>query len=786
MAPAANTAARLGGSNRKSMASGAELSHVRLPTKFSDPEIAPKNVHEAPDHARNMSFIADYEKVKTNASGAGQAGTGVRLSGLSRQIIKHASFHHLSSKSIRKQATCNEDISPNSRPSALSSSGSKKPNISLVSQLKHRVTGTAGAVPLALDTHHEQQDHHATAAKSSPPELTFEFIQRGKSDTTLTNHDIPHNVKLQGKLNQEIKKNYNEEAKAGFLPGSRLFELLNLEALKQELSRSDTLLERYDKRLSHLKFHFPKDGTREEAIGDQAQEIIGDPWQEKSTQNASNEGSSASKPAYLKIMAILILIERPSRIKLFIDSNVSDADLPLELVGQDASDSSTTWELRKADGHHVPLKCFEGWSYSTVKRFEELQWSFIAPYFRPAKRKTVPHYSFHPQTILPFKFVKTSNVSEGGFGRVYRVEIHPDHRGFANSKSSNSSFAVKTLNGPRDENAFKREVATLSRLSDNTHSHLISLLGTFEKNGVYNLIFPWAEADLLHYWKRKQSHKSDEALRWMAQQCQGIADGLSYIHRLETTSGKSLLHPNSMDEAGDVVQRNGAVPAFFLCGLHGDIKPENILWFPYSNDPAHKGRGVLKITDFGFTEFSRKDRIDKTRRGFIAISPTYYPPEAKLDNSISSSYDIWSLGCVYLEFTAWWLGGWRLISKFSARRLNVDSNPTPWEGLNFELDGFFDLARNGENGKLEVGVKSSVSKFIDELKVNPRSNDFVVGFLDMIKSDMLVVEKPAGGSPGQYRKSSTRIVQALEAMRMKHGWVDRSTSRQSTMILEGT
>ncbi|KAI8945397.1 hypothetical protein F4801DRAFT_568380 [Xylaria longipes] len=740
-------------------------------------------------------------KSAAKACRAGQDGVSVQVNGFSHETIKLTSPPDQPSlDAIDNYAgldkNVNQETHPISRP--LAENGTKKLNISRVSQLKHRLTDAAEALLVALNTYHRQQARRESAPNSSPRELLSEFGQRGKTDTSLTGHDISHG-RLQRKIHQEIKKNYSEETKTGFLPGPRLLGLLNLETLERELARSDSFLEKRHEILSHLRFQFPSGETRAKAIRVQAQKILGDSKQHlvptvltEPMKVTSNQEESASKKSYLKIMAILIMIERPARIKLFMDADVCDADLPLKLVKQHESGSSTPWELRRTDAGQVPLKCFEGWSYSTIKQFEESQWSFLAPVLSPAERKNVPHYRFSPKTILPFKASKKSDILEGGFGHVRKVEIHAGHRAFTNAEAASSFFAVKTLKDSRNEDVFKREVATLSRLSGDTHPHLISLLGTYEKDGLYNLIFPWAESDLLRYWKGKRNLKPNESLLWIAEQCQGIADGLSYIHRLETTSGKSLLHPNSfsqltqeMEETGNVIQENATTPAFCLFGLHGDIKPENILWFPHSNHPTHKERGLLKITDFGFAEFSRKEKVDKNRRGFVAYSPTYYPPEAKLESDfVSSSYDIWSLGCVYLEFIAWWLGGWRLIFEFYNRRLQPDPTSAEWKGIRYKSDIFFSLVRNDRTGKLDAYIKDSVSKFIEHLRSHPRSNVFIGQFLDLIKDHMLVVEEPANGGTGPHRKSSANIARELEAMRIDQRWVNSAMSQQSTMLPE--
>jgi serine/threonine protein kinase len=101
----------------------------------------------------------------------------------------------------------------------------------------------------------------------------------------------------------------------------------------------------------------------------------------------------------------------------------------------------------------------------------------------------------------------------------------------------------------------------LKKFSGN-HPHLVSLLATYEQFNKFHLIFHAAEADLLEYWRQVNPTPpvTPETISWVAQQCQGLADGLAKIHRLQTAP----------------FQTNKFTTSF---GRHGDIKPENVLWF---------------------------------------------------------------------------------------------------------------------------------------------------------------------------------------------------------------
>lgn len=223
----------------------------------------------------------------------------------------------------------------------------------------------------------------------------------------------------------------------------------------------------------------------------------------------------------------------------------------------------------------------------------------------------------------------------------------------------------------------------LKKFSDYSHPHLVSLLATYEQFNCYYLIFHWADADLFSFWKKTRPNPifNHDTVRWVAQQCQGIASGLAQIHRHVTVSD---------------MENNQ------LFGRHGDIKPENILWFSDPTDSSDKG--TLKITDFGLAEFnSRQSRSNKPGHE-VANSPTYRPPECVLRGRfIRRSYDIWSLACVYLMFITWLLGGRTLFDQFALCRLGKYKPNHP----EIQDDAFFEIIKDDDD-ETEGVVKSAV------------------------------------------------------------------------------
>ena len=128
-------------------------------------------------------------------------------------------------------------------------------------------------------------------------------------------------------------------------------------------------------------------------------------------------------------------------------------------------------------------------------------------------------------------------------------------------------------------------------------------------------------------------------------------------------------------------------------GRHGDINPKNILWYNDSDAEGTRSRGILKIADFGQAEVN--SFLTKTKHRDVANTMTYRPPECDASPLqpafIRQSYDIWCLGCVYLEFVAWLLGGYTLLADFAKQRLAPDELQT---GMN--TDKFFESIRSEE------------------------------------------------------------------------------------------
>ncbi|KAJ4377522.1 hypothetical protein N0V83_000347 [Neocucurbitaria cava] len=340
-------------------------------------------------------------------------------------------------------------------------------------------------------------------------------------------------------------------------------------------------------------------------------------------------------------------------------------------------------------------------------------WQFLAPVFSFGEDYHLKH-----QVILPFTETR---------------------------ENPESKLAGGGANRQASQEAFDREVKALKRLSGHPHEHVVQLLATYQSKGRQYMVFPWADGNLRDFWMKNpvqpsQSAMNADAPRWLAYQCVGLARALQGIHQFE------INEPNTLELSLQDRQKT--------YGRHGDLKPENILWFKTEDGAKDStSNGTLKIADFGFTEFHSAQTSSNVRTSAVrGFTSTFMAPELNLEKRVSSSYDIWSFGCLLLEFTAWYLRGWRGVEEFSKKRA-ADSEDEVVSGM------FFRKHVDAGN-RLNASLKLSVLEEIDSLKRDPACSDFILDLLGLIENRLLVVRS-------EHRAGVRTVVEILESLKSK-------------------
>lgn len=445
-----------------------------------------------------------------------------------------------------------------------------------------------------------------------------------------------------------------------------------------------------------------------------------------------------------KIFAILVCIGKGKLVSSFLSEGITDADLPISIPK--GSSQQKKWI--------TPIETCGGWSSRELDDFSRVQWYFLAPIFTKLRTQ---HYELDDNCVMPFIKDTEHEARSGGFSDVWEVVIHPAHQKFFASVSQftlilnqsnwpqneNPSIALKRLHS-RKEDDFKHEAYMLTALAQNQHHHLIKLLATYKFRGQYHFMFPYANSNLRQYWEQKEPHWSHETLNWMLKQMHGIASALHAIHNFHSATPNNRSAHNNSQPDHFIDLRHAVNFGEERFGRHGDLKPENILWV----ESVPGSLGILQIADLGLGTFHTLDSRSNVEAKSVGGSPTYVPPECALDLPISRAYDIWSLGCVFLEFIIWLLEGSEGLEKFANDRLSKAH-----DGV--YDNSFFIVALRSDTGKYAANVRPAVREWIRDLRTHQRGSAFVHDLLDLIEQEMLVVRP-------QNRITSGRLSQKLK------------------------
>lgn len=233
-----------------------------------------------------------------------------------------------------------------------------------------------------------------------------------------------------------------------------------------------------------------------------------------------------------------------------------------------------------------------------------------------------------------------------------------------------ATFALKVLEA-KDEVAFYLEVKALMKIRPN--QHLVTAVTAFKYQDKYHLLFNWADGGTLtDFWEKNSPSLTHDWICWLVQQCRGLADGIYGIHNAQISVQElQAIDPLHERTLSDPETNEDTDEDDKIHGRHGDIKPDNILWF--SDEENEYKCGVLKITDFGITAFHNA-KTTKQPAKHVPRTLTYAAPEVDISQEddephVSRLFDVWSLGCVYLEFITWILLGYAGVLEFENRRI---------------------------------------------------------------------------------------------------------------------
>ena len=266
---------------------------------------------------------------------------------------------------------------------------------------------------------------------------------------------------------------------------------------------------------------------------------------------------------------------------------------------------------------------------------------------------------------------------------------------------------------------FAKELKILDELRRYPHDHIVTHLATWIQDGRYYMLFAYAECNMRDYMRRNTFSKPTKRnILWLLEQFLGLSNALRQIHNLSDSGVASQTTANLSAPKQDIRKS----------GWHHDLKPENILYFKASGSEY----GSFQIADFG------SGKVHTYRSGSVNTrSPngtmTYEPPEAAKEGATSRPYDMWSMGCVFLELMIWAFFGYTSVKSFESNRAD-----RRFPGSIIEDDAFWQIDVDGN-----IQFRTSVDEWLGKLKIELRRqhrNPFLQVF-DLVKDRMLDKER---------------------------------------------
>ena len=290
------------------------------------------------------------------------------------------------------------------------------------------------------------------------------------------------------------------------------------------------------------------------------------------------------------------------------------------------------------------------------------------------------------------------------------------------------------------EKAWDQEARALNLINNLNHEHTIQCFAAIRRGDHRYFMFPWANGGSLRdFWEAiSEQTPNADIIRQTVIQLRGLTEALQCLHSVEVKSPAQESDISTTNIPKVVVGDDLAIvdDGQSESIRHGDLKPENILrFFDDQVNTNHKTNlGILKLADMGLAKHHAvptqdRQRATSTRWGTMQ----YEAPEAKAaleGQGRSRLYDIWSMGCIMLEFIIWILYGNRELINFHNQAMGET------QGMQF-----YEI-RDGGSG---AEVHSVVRRWMDHIQnTDPECSQTsaINDLLELVKSKLLVVDLP--------------------------------------------
>lgn len=285
----------------------------------------------------------------------------------------------------------------------------------------------------------------------------------------------------------------------------------------------------------------------------------------------------------------------------------------------------------------------------------------------------------------------------------------------------------------------------LRALAKYKEPHVLRFVAAFRQGEgrkmIHYLISEWADGGSLRdIWYRNKQPVLDRGLvKDTITQLLGLAEALYHIH-----------YPRP---------RGGGI-------VHGDLKPENIL------SVSGEGlMGILKIGDWGLVKEKHIKTRDQQTASIYRSSIKYEPPEmsegvlvegrSRFVKIRSRLYDVWSMGCIILEFIIWLVQGTQILDRLHS---------------NIGISQFWEPS--GLHGATYPRIRASIVQAMDDLAKEPACNGATAlgELLELVRTRLLVVHLPKRLAALEDEDEEKVENKFTREMKIGHPWIDDEDS----------
>ncbi|KAI0908761.1 hypothetical protein F4823DRAFT_639853 [Ustulina deusta] len=435
-------------------------------------------------------------------------------------------------------------------------------------------------------------------------------------------------------------------------------------------------------------------------------------------------------------------MDRPHLIKSFHRDDFNENMLPIRYEG-----ARSKWSVKSyfnkasnaaSDAALQEIFTQDGWTYSDVAEFcDTNQWHFFPLVFTKERFR----YKISSDMRLPYTPAAMElKTTHSNYSRVEKRSIYAEC--FESSiqtvldDDKNWCVAVKKLIHSNGEEAEKEAIA-LEDIRKSSNVHLIKAIAYIrtEPKVEYSFVFPWAEhGNLWDFWVRQEGAPRDRGY-------------FIRVFRQLTCLASAI---NQLSDKGL---------------RHGDLKPENVVCFKTDDGlPAGEERELdalvrLVIIDVGLAKIHDENTQLRAKTDTRVSTRRYAAPELETHEKLSRRFDVWSMGCIFLEFAIWLIYGKQKLLAFTTGRF-----PSETEKFKFFVTRpNHEHLDSGEGSKQIAARHPTVNGLISEMRNTPwcSNGTAIRRLVDLISNKMLVVDLSDDNppKPGTESQSTCKCVQ---------------------------